>query len=129
MRFIIAVILIVILSAVAEYYLPWWTIAVVCFIVSFFAGLRPRMSFLMGFLGIAIFWFGAAMMHDVVNAHILSQKMAVLFHLPNYGLFIGVTVLIGGLVGGLSAWAASLFRTGQTRGSAPGQTHLNSYDN
>ena len=116
MRFLLGMILIIILSAVAEYYLPWWTIAVVCFIVSFFAGLRPGRSFLMGFMGIAIFWLGASMMHDIANAHILSQKMATLFHLPNYGLFIGVTVLIGGLVGGLAAWAASLFRTGQTRG-------------
>lgn len=108
MRFLLGMILIIILSAVAEYYLPWWTIAVVCFIVSLLSGQRPGRSFLMGFLGIATFWLGDAMLHDIANAHILSQKMAVLFHLPNYGLFIGVTVLIGGLVGGMAAWAAAL---------------------
>jgi hypothetical protein len=97
-----------ILSVVAEYYLPWWMIGVVCFIVSLFAGMRPGRSFLLGFVAIALFWLGVALLHDITNEHILSTKMAVLFHLPNYGLFICVTVLIGGLVGGLSAWAGAL---------------------
>ena len=116
MRFIIAVILIIILSVVAEYYMPWWTIAVVCFIVSFFSGLRPGKSFLMGFVGIAVFWLVVALMHDIANEHILSTRMAALFHLPNYTLFICVTVLIGGLVGGLSAWAAALLNPKPLKG-------------
>ena len=108
MRFIIGVILIIILSAVAEYYMPWWTIAIACFAVSFFSGQRPGRAFLMGFTGIAIFWLAVALMHDIANQHILSTKMAALFHLPNYALFICVTVFIGGLVGGLSAWSGAL---------------------
>ena|ERR1035437_1569135 len=111
MRFLLAVILIALLSAVAEYFLPWWTIAVVCFLVSLFIGGKPGKAFLMGFLGIAIFWLIAALMHDLSNEHILSTRMAALFHLPNYGLFIVVTVFVGGLVGGLSAWAGALLKT------------------
>jgi hypothetical protein len=103
MRFFITVILIALLSAAAEYFFPWWTIAVVCFLVSIFAKQRPGKAFWAGFSGIALFWFTAAMLHDVSNAHILSQRMAALFHLPHYSLFVLVTVLIGGLVGGLAA--------------------------
>ena len=110
MRFIIAVILVIILSAAAEYYMPWWTIAVVCFVVSLFSGFRPGRGFLLGFTGIILFWLGIILMHDIANAHILSTRMAALFHLPNYGLFICVTALVGGLVGGLSGWAAALLR-------------------
>ncbi len=95
MKFFIGVILIALLSAIAEYWLPWWVIAVVCFVVSFVLRQRPGRSFLMGFVGIAIFWLDAAMMHDGANEHILSTRMAGLFHLPNYGMFICVTVLVG----------------------------------
>jgi hypothetical protein len=99
---------------VAEFWLPWWSIAVVCFLVSFFAGLRGGKAFLAGFLGIALFWLVAALVHDVPNEHILSTRMAVLFKLPNYLLFILVTVVLGGLIGGLSAWAGALVRPPQT---------------
>ena len=110
MRFLLSVILIAILSAVAEYFMPWWMMAVVTFIIAVFIGQKPGRSFLMGFSGIALFWLLAALLHDVPNDHILSTRMAALFHLPNYGLFIVVSVFIGGLIGGLSALAGALIR-------------------
>ncbi len=110
MRFLLSVILIALLSGVAENFFSWWSIAVVSFIVAVFFSQKPGKSFLSGFCGVAVFWLVACLMHDMVNDHILSMRMAVLFHLPNYRLFIAVTVLIGGLVGGLSAWAGSLIR-------------------
>ena len=109
-RFLLSVILIAVLSALAEQWLPWWAIAVVSFMVAFVANQRPGKAFLMGFLGIAIFWLVDCIMHDIANEHILSTRMAALFHLPNYALFIVVTLFIGGLVGGLSAWAGALLR-------------------
>jgi hypothetical protein len=110
MRFFLMVVLIVVFSAVAEYFLPWWTIAVVSFLVSLIVGGKAGSSFLAGFLGIALLWLAAALYHDIPNEHILSARMAVLFKLPNYTLFVVVTVFIGGLVGGLAAWAGALFR-------------------
>lgn len=106
----IAIILIAVLGAVAEYFLPWWSVAVIAFLVSWLIGLKPGKAFLAGFLGIAIFWLIAALCHDIPNDHILSRRMATLFHLPGYGLFIIVTVFIGGLVGGIAAWAGALCR-------------------
>jgi len=108
MRFIFSVILIVLLSAVAEYFLPWWSCAVVCFLVALFVQQGGGRAFLMGFCGVGILWLIAALIHDIPNEHILSTRMAALFHLPNYSLFIVVTVFVGGLVGGLSAWAGAL---------------------
>lgn len=108
MRLLTAIILIAILSAIAEWFLPWWMIAVVSFAVMLFMGLKPGKSFLAGFLGIAICWLIAALLHDIPNEHILSTRMASLFHLPGYGLFIAVTVFVGGLIGGLAALAGGL---------------------
>src|SRR5580658_3393397 len=110
MRFLLAVMLIVFLSAVTEWFLPWWMIAVVSFIVSLLITLKPGKAFLAGLVGIGIFWLVASLLHDVPNEHILSTRMAVVFHLPNYCLFILVTVFIGGLIGGLSALAGAFFR-------------------
>jgi len=110
MRFLLAVILITLSSAVAEWFLPWWMIAVVAFVVSLFMALKPGRAFLAGFAGIAIFWLIASLLHDVPNDHILSTRMAALFYLPNYGLFVAVTVLTGGSIGGLAAWAGAFFR-------------------
>jgi len=110
MRFFLSVILIALLSAAAEYFFPWWAVAVVAFVVSAFIRQKPGKSFLAGFSGIGMFWLTACLVHDSANGHILSARMAALFHLPNYVLFIVVTVFVGGLVGGLSAWAGALIR-------------------
>jgi hypothetical protein len=113
MKFLIAIILIALCSAVTEYFLPWWVIAPISFLVVLAIRLKPRKAFMAGFWGIGLFWLIAALMKDIRNEHILSARMAALFHLPGYVLFIAVTVIVGGLVGGLSAWAASFFRTGR----------------
>jgi hypothetical protein len=112
MRFIISILLIAILAAVATYFFAWWSVAIVCFIITLIAGLKPGKAFLAGFFGIGVFWLIAAVGHDIPNEHILSQRMAVLFKLPHYSLFILVTVLIGALVGGLAGWSGGLARKG-----------------
>ena len=106
MKFILSVVLIALLSAVVAYFLPWWSVA----IVAFFIGGRSRKAFLAGFCGVALCWLVAALTHDLANDHILSSRMAVLFKLPNYSLFMCVTVLVGGLIGGLAAWSGSMLR-------------------
>ena len=114
MRFLAGVILIAVLSAIAEYFLPWWSMAIVAFLVSLLMGYKPGRSFMAGFFGVGLLWLVAALWHDGANHHILSTRMAGLFHLPAYGLFIFVTVLIGALVGGLASLSASFFRNNST---------------
>ncbi len=108
MRFLYSILMVGVLSAVAEYFLPWWSMAVVCFLVALFMKWSGGKSFVMGFCGVGMLWLILALLRDVANEHILSARMASLFHLPNSALFILVTVVIGGLVGGLAAWAGAL---------------------
>jgi len=110
MRFIISVILIICLAALAEMHLAWWSVALVSFIVIFFANLGSGKAFLAGFLAITVYWSYVALRADAANQHILSQIMAMLFHLPSSNLFILVSVIIGGLIAGLGAWSGSLVR-------------------
>lgn len=110
MRFTTSVILTIVPAAAAEYFFPWWTIAVVAFVIAFFAGLRPGKAFLSGFTAIGLLWLAWALWADLANDHILSGKMAVLFNLPNYILFILVTTLVGAVGGGLAAWSGALMK-------------------
>lgn len=88
--------------------MPWWSIGLAAAGVVFFSRLKPGWAFLTGFFGIAALWSIVAVSKDINNEHILSTRMAQLFHLPNFGTFIVVTILLGAIVGGLSAWSAAL---------------------
>lgn len=115
MRFVLSVILVLALSGLAELWLPWWSVAVVAFGVAWLAGSRPAKAFAMGFCGVGALWLAIALLYDLSNEHILSGRMAKVFSLPNYGLFIVVTVFVGALVGGMGAWSASLLRRGLSK--------------
>jgi len=115
MRFLFSIILIILLAAVTEYFFVWWTIVLVAFVVALLFRLNPGKAFLAGFLAIAILWLAWTLKIDSANQHILSQRMAKLFSLPGYGWFIGVEVVVGGLLGGLGAWSGALLRNGQKR--------------
>ena len=109
MKLFLAIILIAILSAIAEYFFPWWTMAIVAFVISLVMGLKPVKGLLAGCLGIAIFWLVAVLMRDIPNDHILSRKMSMLiFHFSNYPLLIVLTVFIGAIIGGLAGWSGAL---------------------
>ena len=110
MRFFLAVLLIALLSSIIEFILPWWSVAIVAFAVSLIFSQPGDKSFLMGFAGVGLCWLIFAFTRDMLNDHILATRMATLFKLPGHGLFILLTVLIGGLVGGLSSWAGALMK-------------------
>ena len=110
MKVFLSILLRGLLSAAAEYFLPWWTIAVVSFLVCFALAVKPGQALVAGSAGIALFWLIAILLKDISNEHILSQRMAVLFHLPDYTLFVVVTVFVGSLVGGLAGWSGGMFR-------------------
>lgn len=110
MKFIPAILLIAVLSGIAEWFAPWWSLAIVAAVIAVAMKLRPGKAFLAGFLGIALLWLGVVLWRDIPNEHILSTRLAKLFTLPDHTLFIVVTVVIGGLVGGLSAWAGAQLR-------------------
>ena len=110
MRFLLTTLLIAAGAALAEYFLPWWSLAVVAFLVALLIVLRPGKAFLAGFLAIALLWTGWALFRDIPNHQILSTRMARLFGLPHSALFLLVTAFVGGLVGGLAGWSGALVR-------------------
>ena len=111
MKLLLSILLIAVLSFLAGLYLPWWSIAIVAFLIT---ALIPQTSgggFLSGFLGIFILWGILAFWIDVKNNGILSHRIAQLFPLGGSSiLLILVTAFVGALVGGFAGMAGSSLR-------------------
>ena len=108
MKFILAIILTALLGFIAGLFLPWWSIAIVAFLVAIFIRQSIGKSFLTGFSGIFLLWAVVALWIDIKNESILSRKMAEIFPLGgSSALMILVTAFIGALVGGFAAMSGA----------------------
>ena len=111
MKFLLAILLTAALSFVAGMFLPWWSIAIVSFLVALLLIQNIGKGFLSGFLGIFILWGLLALWIDIRNESILSHKIAQLFPLAGSSiLMILVTAFVGAVVGGFAAMAGSSLR-------------------
>ena len=110
MKFIVSVLLIALLSLAVCLYLPWWTIAVVAFIVTSLIPQNPIRSFLASFLALFLLWGTLAWTISSNNEHLLAKKVAMILKMGSPAILIVVTALIGALVAGLAALAGSYVR-------------------
>lgn len=111
MKFGASVLLIIIVSFAAGLYLPFWSVGLVSFCVAAFIYQKPGMAWLTGFVSIFIFWSLLAFMIDAQNDGILSARMSSLFPLGgSSALLIGITGVVGAIIGGLSALSGSFLR-------------------
>ena len=111
MKFILALISIAALSAVAQLYFPWWVITILCFLLGGIIGMKGFGSFIAGFLAIALLWGSYAFYLDMETSGIMSHRMAEVF--PgnlDARLLVVATAVIGGLVGGMATLTGSLGR-------------------
>lgn len=107
--------LILLLTAVAQYFLPWWMIAVVPFAVACWRSRSAGGAFGAGFLAIALLWAGVAFWQSNANDNLLAGRMANLLPVGGSTLvLLLLTALLGGLVGGVAAWAGYLSRRALT---------------
>lgn len=111
MKFIITLILIILLSFCACLYFPWWSIAIVAFIVAAIIPLRPYAAFLAGFFALLLLWGGLSWWISNGNDNILAHRVSVLIlKKDNPILLIFATAMIGAIVGGFSALTGSYLR-------------------
>lgn len=102
------------LSFAACLYFPWWSIAIVCFVVAALIQQRPGIAFLTGLLSLFCLWAGLSFWISNNNQHILAHKISLLIlKQDNPYMLIGVTGLIGGIVAAFAALTGSLIRPRQ----------------
>jgi hypothetical protein len=103
--------LILILALLAQFFLPWWIIAPLCFGLALGVGAPGSRAFVAGFAGIGLGWLLVAAWLNVRSAGILSHRVAQLLPLGGSGwALVVVTALVGGLVGGVAALAGGWAR-------------------
>lgn len=104
-------IIIILVTAILQYFGPWWTVVVAPFLVLLW---RPTASsfhaFLVGFAAIALLWFGYGLYQHSSTGGAMSNRIAQIFSLPNGIILLIVTTLVGGLVGGFAALSGCLVR-------------------
>ncbi len=106
MKFIIQALATFIGCFVVQYFLPWWTLAIVSCTVGYYFHNNGFASFVAGFLGAGILWLAMAFYIDSSTQSILTAKVGKLFPVNIFVLM----VLIGGLVGGFAALTGTLMR-------------------
>lgn len=110
MKFILQTILTAVLAFVLQMFLPWWMIIVAAFAVAAIVPQKTWLSFMAGFLGIGLLWGIQALMADMSNAGILSERIAGVFSLSSGTMMILVTAVIGAVAGGMGALSGRLLR-------------------
>ena len=111
MKFLVSIFLTALVSFAFGLYLPWWSVAIAGFIVSFFLYQRPISAFIAGFLGIFFLWGGLTLIRSVSNDHILAHRISILIlSRDSPYLLILVSSIIGGITGGMGALCGSLLR-------------------
>ncbi|MBE7175104.1 MAG: hypothetical protein INR69_01790 [Mucilaginibacter polytrichastri] len=108
-------ILIFLITLIVQFFSLWWSLALIAFIAAYLLGKSGRHAFFSGFFAIALLWIILALFQTLPNDNILAARMARVFTLPHWSLVLVVTVLIGALVGGLSAWSGYLMRRAVTK--------------
>lgn len=108
-RFIIQIVLVVMLSFLAQYILPWWGVMIAVSLATIIVYNKGFYSFLAGFIGLGGLWLFQAQYLDSINQSLLSGKVATLLGLGSSLQLILVTALIGALMGGFSGLTGSQF--------------------
>jgi hypothetical protein len=100
-----------VLGFFAQLYFPWWSIAIVAFIVGVFVHGSAPNSMAYGTAAATLLWAIYAGWQSSANGGLMSDAISGMFGGKVSGTqLIFVTGLVGGFVGGLAAMTGTLFR-------------------
>ena len=105
MKFIVSVLLIALLSFASCLYLPWWSIAIMAFIVTVLIHQNHLLSFISGFVAVLLLWTIMAFTISAGNDHLLAHRVSALIISVDSPFLLA---LVGGLIGALTAGSAAL---------------------
>jgi hypothetical protein len=96
--------LIVILVVLAQSFFPWWTMPLVCYIVSISLGRSAWGTFFSAFFAVFFVWAIKAFWADIQNDQILSERMGQMLGIAGEWLFM-ISAVFGAVLGSLAALA------------------------
>ena len=117
----IQILLIAVISLLAQLVLPWWSVALVAFVICFWqapASRRSNRAFWHGFTGVALVWLVYALLIHIRTDGIFTGRMSQLLLKTNASaVLILLTAVLSGLVGGLAGLSGHAMR--QAMGNQP----------
>lgn len=102
--------LIAIFSFIAQTFLPWWSLAIIAFVLSFLLGKKPLKTFLSAFFGCGIVWLLMAFYSHFAKGDVMTNRIAALLSLHGSLILYVGAFLIAALVGGLAALSGFFLR-------------------
>jgi hypothetical protein len=111
MKFFVSIMLTALMGFALGLYLPWWSVAIAGFTISFFLYQKPFIALATGFLGIFFLWALLTIVRSQANDHILAHRVSIfILKKDSPDLLITLSALIGGIIGGMGALCGSLLR-------------------
>lgn len=100
--------IILILSLILQFFLPWWIIAPIAFGLSLWIGRSGKQAFGSAFLAIFILWVIIGLVQTLPNENILANRVGNMLKLPNSSLNWVFVLIISGIIGGLASGLSAL---------------------
>jgi hypothetical protein len=98
-------ILILVLGAIAQYFGPWWTMPIVCFLLCFWKSETPKGAYIVAFAAISTLWLAYANYQNHITQGVITEKIAGIFQIPNGFLLFTAVAIVGGTVAGFAGLA------------------------
>jgi hypothetical protein len=104
MKSVLVFLITIVLVALIQWWLPWYSLALPTFIIGFvYHQKKAATAFLIGFLAVFLLWFAMIFIINQNNNSILANRLSLLFFKHQWiFLLMFVNSLIGGLVAGVS---------------------------
>lgn len=106
MNVVVKILLTIVLAYALELFFPWYSVAIAAFIVGY--AVRSRLSFLAGFIAIALLWSFKAVLIDITSASDLATRVAQILAVQQKIFLYLMTAVVGGLVGGFACMTGAL---------------------
>lgn len=110
MNFLKQIILTILLCLVLQYFLPWWSLVIGALVSGYVFGESSGASFLAGFIAVGGLWLATALFIDIQTQSVLTDKVARLFPTGSKTMLLSLTVIVGGIPGGLGALTGTFLK-------------------
>lgn len=110
MKFILFTLVTALLVLFGNPFLPYWGVMILIGGVAALIFPKPIGAFLGGGLGMGLAWLGQSLYIGITTASTLPDKMAQVMGMGSGMALVGLTGVIGFLLGAFSGWTGSLFR-------------------
>ena len=110
MRVLINYLIILVATALLQFILPWWIIAVVPFVVCLWRSEHAGAAFVVSLAAVSTVWLAYATFIQNNTQGSMSNRIAELFSLPSGTALMFSVTLLSGLVAGFSGLAGYYVR-------------------